>query len=327
MRLLSTVPTLASFVAKWTRFEAGSAETVEEWLTVSVTKRGAERKAEQEADEDEEHDDENKEEDDLYREEGMQGDEREDEESEEGSEVELASTASGYVTPEVTDDPSLPQRYGPLLLFLHALAAKPSFVHLKLDCCEISPLVMDHMPVWPYLQCLSVPANEGLENYMFANAAARFPSLTSLSTSNCSNAAIEQLVRLRRLEELCFPEYSWAGQAWNDRRVRTTERGFRAFSKSASLRSVQYIPPERNADREVPSLTSLTALSALTNLTRLTIGAHWLDESTCVQLFTRHRFDHLRCLELMEQYDHRYDDFQPGDSDNCPQTEGQQAAC
>ena len=61
------------------------------------------------------------------------------------------------------------------------------------------------------------------------------------------------------------------------------------------------------------SLASLTAVFTLPNLVRLTLTAGWLPEWLCVQLFTQHRFVHLRCLELIAQ---------EGSGDPlCPQTD------
>ena len=81
---------------------------------------------------------------------------------------------------EDPNDPSLSQRHSPLLLFLHALASKQSFVHLKVHdgpvAPSVTPFVMDNMPMWPHLLCLDVASNS-LRDYCLAPY--RFPSLTS----------------------------------------------------------------------------------------------------------------------------------------------------
>jgi len=291
LRLLSTLPVLASFGAQSIRFEAGNEETLTEWLAVSCKKKGTKRRLGK---------DEAKDESDEEREGKEEGQEDEGNDMEDGEEKE--TDVSGYDTPEDPNDPSLPQRYSPRLLFFHALAIKPTFVHLKLDRCDITPFVMGHMPVWPHLLCLSVRSLERmLRNYSFANAATRYPSLTSLALPCCSTAAIKHLVRLPRLEELRFPSYTRKGEDEDECGVQTTERGFQAFTRAASLRSVQYTPPD-GWDDQVPTVASLTALVTLSNLTRLTVNAQWLPEDACVQLFTQHRFDRLRCLELVAQY-------------------------
>ena len=296
LKALSTLPVLVSFVAS-VDFDAGSEETLAEWLAASSKRRGTKRKVVGYAD----------------KEDGKQtGGVHVEIEGKEGDEQRPDSDQ--HQSDEHPVDPILMQLHSPLLLFLHALAAKPSFVHLHVG--GITPFVMDHMPVWPHLLCFAVRGDHALRLYSFVGAAARFPSLTSLSSPSCHDAAIEQLVRLPRLEELRFPDYTISDQ--NEGCVETTEHGFRAFSQAASLRSVQYTPPER-ADgecyerEEPPSLTSLTALCSLTHLTRLTVGAHWLPEEACAQLFTQHRFVHLRCLELIAQYD--------GEGACCPQTD------
>jgi len=304
--LLSTLPVLSSFAAEFMHVEDGNEETLAEWLAVSAReKRGAKRKARDGEDGAEEED---KEQEESKAE--LQHSEDE-EEGEEEKQPEFDPYGHVYGTPEDPNDPSLPQRHSPLLLFFHALASKPSFGHLKLDHCGVTPFIMNHMPVWPHLLCLSIAANDELRDYPFDNVTSRFPSLTSLTSPNCSNAAIKQLVRLPRLEELCFPEYS----LWDEDEggVRTTGTGFRAFSKSATVRAVRYQPPA-NHDAETPTLPSLTALFTLSNLTRLTINAWWLPEEVSVQLFTQHRFDHLRCFELIAQCS--CDDYYI-----CPQTD------
>ena len=149
-------------------------------------------------------------------------------------------------------------------------------MHLKLvnndSHPSLTPFVLDNMPVWPHLLCLSVDS-DSLRDYCIAPH--RFPSLTSLTFPNCSDACIERLVQLPKMEELRFPEYTttkmWSGGA------RTTEQGFHEFCSAASLRSVQYTPP-REYDMESPSLPALTTFFTLANLTRLTLSAVWLAE-------------------------------------------------
>ena len=288
LKLLSSLPVLASFVAEWAQIETGSEETLAEWLAVS-SKRSTKRKLAEDQDGDEK-----KQEEQSSKAEVKEGDADEDEED-----AQFDLEQSYCVTPEDPFDPSLPQRHSPLLLFFHALASKPSFVHLKLvdndSHPSLTPFVLDNMPVWPHLLCLSV-ASGSLRDYCIAPH--RFPSLTSLTFPNCSDACIERLVQLPKMEELRFPEYTTTEP--EDGCVRTTERGFRALSRADSLRSVQYTPPE--SYEETPSLAALTALFTLTNLTRLTVNALWLPEHVCVPLLTQHRFEHLRCLELIEQY-------------------------
>ena len=149
-----------------------------------------------------------------------------------------------------------------------------------------------------------------LDHYSFEEVGRCFPSLTSLTLSNCTDPAIEQIVQPLKLEEPRFreytvPEHPAAG-------VRTTQNGFLALSRAASLRSIQYTPSQ-NWGREVPSLIALTALFTLTNLTRLSVSAAWLPEYVCVQLFAQHDFVHLRCLELVEQF--------TGSAFYCPQSD------
>ena len=200
------------------------------------------------------------------------------------------------------DDDSLLQRDSPPLLLFHALARKPSFVHLQLDSCGISPHLVDHMPVWPHLLCLSVYGNDELAaNYTFAGATQRFPSLTSLTSPTCSDDAIEQLVQLPQLEELQFLSYPLTGEGGS---VQTTDRGFSALSQAASLRSVQYSPANRWEEGGL-TVAALTSLLTITHLTRLTINAQWLLEEQWLEVhqLTHHRSVHLRCLELIEQRD------------------------
>ena len=280
LRLLSTLPVLASLDLESMVFEDGSDETLGQWMAVSARKHVVKGKA---------------------RGEEVEGNEGNVEGKKEArDDADEALVYAGYHT-EDANDPALPRRHTPLLLFLHSLAAKPSFVYLRLFSCGLTPFVMDHMPVWPYLLCLAVDNNETLDDYTFAQAAQRFPSLTSLSLPNCSDRAIQHLVQLPKLEELRFPRYVRSQMEG----MRTTARGFGAFSQATSLRSLYYSPPE-GFDGDTPSLASLTAVFTLPNLTRLTVSAGWLNETTCLQLFTEHRFEHLRCLELIEQYGSGY---------------------
>ena len=166
------------------------------------------------------------------------------------------------------------------------------------------------MSSWPHLLSLSLANNDELTNYSFGHATRCFPSLTSLTSPNCSNQAIDHFVQLPKLEELCFPEYSTQEEGGG--RVRTTMRGFRALGKAASLRSIQYWPPE-GGDEETPNLKELTHICSPTHLTRLTLSALWLTEDVCVQLLSQHLFVHLRCLELIPQYGCGYN--------FCPQTD------
>ena len=80
-------------------------------------------------------------------------------------------------------------------------------------------------------------------------------------------------MRLPTLEELRFLDYATAATDDEDaERVLTTNRGFRAFSQAASLRSVQYTSLKAPSEK-APSLASLTALFTLAHLTRLTLTA------------------------------------------------------
>ena len=115
---------------------------------------------------------------------------------------------------------------------------------------------MQHMTVWPRLRCLTVESNGKLSGYTFDGAAARFSSLTSLTTNSCSDAAIVQLLRLPALEELHFFHYTRTLDEGGC--VQTTERGFRTLSQAASLRSVVYSAPDGH-DHETPRLVSLAA--------------------------------------------------------------------
>ena len=99
------------------------------------------------------------------------------------------------------------QRHCTLLHFLHALAAKPSFVHLKLESCVVTTYVLDHMPVWPHLLSLSVHEGERLRHHPYDSVGARLPSLTSLASDGCPS--VEQLLQMPRLQQLHLREYSW----------------------------------------------------------------------------------------------------------------------
>ena len=162
------------------------------------------------------------------------------------------------------------------------------------------------MPLWPHLRCLSLLRNDDrslvrnddwIERW-FSQAAVLFPSLTSLSTSTCSDEAIRSLVHLPRLEELRFTDYR---EDDTEERVLTTVKGFRAFGRAASLRSLVYSPRE-GGECKTPSLASLTAMFTLSGLVRLTLTAGWLTKAKCRELFTQHRYVHLRCLQLIAQY-------------------------
>ena len=246
LKLLSTLPALASFVTKGLTFKAGSDETLREWQA-------------------------------------------------------HVEEQSGTLLPPRAD-PNHPdlllQRHSPLLLFLHALAAKPSLVHLHLERCGLTPFVCDHMPVWPHLLCLSLADNKELHDYSFSRAALLFPCLTSFTSPNCSEQAIRHLLAVPRLEELCFGGLSTLPV---DRRgVQRTARGFRALQTAASLRSVAYWHPDVGYDEIETTYLDISVLASvftLTHLTRLTVPVFWL-EPEGVQLLSQHLFPHLRCLEL-----------------------------
>ena len=303
LRLLTSLPVLASFAMEEMHFEEGNEETLAEWLEVSSKQQGTKRKV------------------------------RDDEDADDSKTEVQQDARAGHPAASVgSSEPNLPLRYSSLLLFLHALAAKQSFVHLRLEQCHttphvmvnlvgIAPYVMDHMPVWPHLLCLSLAENDTLVTYPFTDVAARFPSLTSLTSPTGDSAAIEQLVRLPRLEELRFPKYVNSNRP--DAESRTIDDCLRACSSAASLRSVQYTRPDA-ADRYqnvMPSLSALAALFTVGCITRLTFTAHWLRESSCVQLFTQHRFVHLRCLDLFSIYTRDWKAIPTGDVLHCPQTD------
>ena len=288
MRLLATLPVLASFVPSFIHFESGNEETLRQWQALTGNKqqlRSGKRKAEQLGEEEIEDGNE------LEVREEERDEKKEDEEQKDDELIGPEFDNDGI--DEDPNDPRVQQQYSAVMLFLHQLAAKPSLVHLDFSGCDITPFILDHMPVWPHLLSLDVTSNESLNDYTFQKAATCFPSLTSLSTNNCSDAAIAHLVRLPALEELRFPEYQTTDDGDG---VLTSTRGFRLFGKAAELRSVQYWPPE-GGDAEFPSVVALTSLFTLANLTRLTINAFWPVDGLFV-----HHFQHLRCLELIQQY-------------------------
>ena len=210
-------------------------------------------------------------------------------------------------------DTSLAQRHSPLLLFLHVLAAKPSFVYLQLDY-GLTPFVFDHMPVWPHLLCLCLECDEDLFDYSFAHFAQLFPSLLSFTSPNCSEQAVEDLVAMPKLEELCFDGYS--AVPVDHERVQKAVGGFRALSRATSLRSVVYwhhiVGYEKRFDDVAPAIyAALAPVYTLTHLTRLTVPAFWLDAEMRELLLSQHHFPHLRCFEL----------HLGNDGYNCPQTD------
>ena len=275
LRLLVALPVLASFAAQYTSFEAGSAETLREWQAVRAGKPGAKRAVCDAAEEDQ-HD-----------------------EQKEGAGSERVDREEDGRSSEGAYDLSLAQRHSPLLLFLHALAAKPTLVHLRLHSCGLTPFVLDHTPVWPYLLCLnlSLPFDKP-SNISFSKSTTCFPSLTSLTTPDYTAATVEHIVQLTRLEELRVSGYI-SSQRSNGQ-APTMAEGYSSFTDAALLRFRRYAPAE-DIDEEPPSLASLTALFTLAQLTRLTLPAWWMDPARCQLLFSQHRFEHLRCLELIKQ--------------------------
>ena len=266
LRLLSTLPALVSFEAQFAQFEESSEETLTELLALTLKQQNTPRKP-----------------------------------LTDDANVSKVDEGGVRAATEVDGDEDIveeEERCSPLLLFLYALAAKPSFVHLNLDSCNLSPFVMEHMPVWPHLQCLSVRWNDQLNMYLFHNMALHFPSLTSLATSSRTDAAIEQFVQLPMLEELRLNNWL-ANDESEEERVRTTTAVLRALSTAPLLRSVQYRPPKNY--NKLPDLAALSAHFTLSGLVRLTIPCFWLTRhrDKCVQLLTQHRFEHLRCLELL----------------------------
>ena len=298
LQLLTTLPALASLEVSQLHFPLGDEESLRDWQALTVGQQsggGGEWNAEDEAAKGEQQEELEGELDEHSR-----GDEvewgEEDQQATQDSDDDLFT--------DDADNPDLPLHHSALLLLFHQLAAMPSLVRLQLEHCDITPFVMDHMPVWPHLRCLSLEHNRSLKAYTFHGVAARFPSLTSLTTTDsCSDAVIAQLVRLPLLEELRFPYY---GRACKQSRlgVQTSVRGFRALSEARSLRSVYYSPSEGEEGR-LPSCTSLGYVLRMEQLTRLTLPATWfLDgDAGWLPLLTQHRFAHLRCLELIEQSD------------------------
>ena len=115
-RLLFSLPALASFTAQSVSLETASQETVQEWLT-------------------------------------LRGERLDSARSESGrADLQAHPGASDANKVNIADNMHLIA----LLLFIHALAAKPSLVRLRLGECYLSQFAMDHMPVWPHLLCLSV---------------------------------------------------------------------------------------------------------------------------------------------------------------------------
>ena len=283
MRLISTLPVLKSFGACRAKFESGSEDTLQQWQALTANKQGrGKRKADQLSGD------------------GLEQDMQEnDEEMKEEEGQHLSSLLQEQdASKEDANDPSLHRKlkHSALLLFLHALAAKPSLVHLDLAHAHLTPFIFDHMPVWPHLLSLDVRCNDGLLSYRFHKAAVCFPSLTSLSSPNCSDAAIAHIVQMPALEELWFPNYQ-TKEVYEEfsGNVLTTTEGFRTFSLADKLRSLCYSPPAGN-DVDEPSDTALTSILTLTNLTRVTLSASW-----CVDGLFVHHFEHLRCLELEVQ--------------------------
>ena len=306
MRLLLTLPTLASFSAHDMTFTSGSDDTLRQWQAFTIGKeqqqRSGKRKADQLAgggDDDDEEDAVNTV-DDVK--EGKGGENQRDYSAAEDDERE-----------EDANDPNVARRRSALLLFLHALAAKPSLVHLDLGSCGLTPFVLDHMPVWPYLLSLDLHDNDSLDNYRFEHAFSRFPSLTSLTSPSTSEAAIAQLVRLPALEELRFPDCS-CGASDEDYGAHSVTPRLHSLLQAAKLRSVYYSPPFCGSDGPMLNLSGLTSLFTLTNLIRITISA----ACSLDGVFT-HRFEHLRCLELIQQHT-QYD---TDGCWRCPQTDDQ----
>ena len=165
----------------------------------------------------------------------------------------------------------------------------------RLVRCHMTPFVLDHMPVWPHLLSLAVESNENLNEYSFEHVAERFPSLTSLSSPNCSDAAVANIVRLPALEELRFPDLhdlQEQEEAWASRELTSTD-GLQAFNRASKLRSIYYTPLEgaEGPDIVTMSLTNPIALFTLANLTRLTIPAAWFE-------YTQEQYDVLSLASL-----------------------------
>ena len=129
LKLLATLPVLASLVMHHVIFGSGDEETLAEWLALRGDKQGRKRNAREQ-------------------------NEKDGKEAVEAGEAEKTErNEPSHRRKE--DDPNLLKRWSPLLLFLHALATKPSFVHLRLDNCDLIPFVLDNMAVWPHLLSLS----------------------------------------------------------------------------------------------------------------------------------------------------------------------------
>ena len=291
MRLLATLPVLASFSMSHMDFEDGNKVTLKQWkaLTSNKRQRIGKRKEELLGGDRDETDDGN-----VGQEQAMDEKEEEDGGDEDDGDDEESPEFDEYEEQEDPNDPSLPQKYSALLLFLHALASKPALVDLELEHCGMTPFVLDRMPVWPHLLSLTLKNNNSLRCYRFERAAECFPSLTSLTQPNCSDRAISYLVRLPALEELRFPEYLTTEEGGGG--VLTSARGFRLLDKATKLRAIYYSPDE-GADEDRPSLDTIASVHTFTNLTRITVSAFWPLDG----LFTHH-FPHLRCLELYRQY-------------------------
>ena len=277
MRLLATLPALVSFSAAQMEFQYGNKHTLRLWqaLTSNSQQRKGKGKVDQLA---------------------AAGDgEDEAEAVDAADDVKEGKDDEGDDEEESDDsekDSSLPQKNSAFLLFLHALASKPSLVHLELVNCGFTRSHFDHMPVWPHLLSIDLYANDDDEFccYDFGNAVERFPSLTSLSVSNCSDAAITHLVRLPVLEELRFHNYLCA-------EVDVVE-GFRTLSEASKPRAI-YFSGFVGGEDDFPytSRHALDSLHSLPHLTRLSISAGWRKG----RLLTDH-FQHLRCLELIAHY-------------------------
>ena len=297
-RLLATLPVLASFTLSCVHIESGNEETLRQWQALSQP--AAEHrmgKVEQLTEGNDERVQEHK---------VGEMDKNEAEEDADGDGGEGGPKANEWHQ-EDASDPSLIRKHSALLLFLHALANKPSLVHLKLAYFHLPPFVFDRMPEWPHLLSLEMDGDD--DDILLQRATTCFPSLTSLTPAGNTDAAIAHVVRLPALEELRFVEMVFKATD-NRQEVLEPARGFRALGGAAKLRSIYYSPPERTPDWEdpIPSLASVTFLFSLINLVRITIPATWPIDG----LLTHH-FQHLRCLELIGQF---------GDyGTSCPQTD------
>ena len=262
LQLLATLPALASLALERMHFEAGDEATLSQWQALSAqphsSAASADGKREAEAEADEQQQPLN----------------------------------------EDAHDPALPLQHSPLLIFLHHLAVKPSLVLLRLQGCGLSPFVMDRMPVWPHLLCLSVEGNHQLESYTFAMAAATFPSLTSLTSPSCSDEAVAQLARLPRVEELRFPQYSPDGDSLPC---------LDALREAMSLRSLFLSRAVDVYECHHGRFATLTAGLHVDCLVRLAVPTSWMNDDDAqpyLPLLSSHRFTHLRCLELVTHHTH-----------------------